>query len=503
MSSEVPVPPDSNQSPAQPKPPPGGHLGIPISDDSSEDEQSQIRALEEEKGIYHHEEVVVSPKNESDDDIPLRRYNLSESANQKLLDFASEDHTVEEESDIINSLEDGGPNMERRRSVRFSGPHDEEEDGRNKHWRTPSPESLRYIKALENPMAANGDFEEEFNDMNDTPVPDHPHPMGSPPAYTSGDEGPKSPPRTPIGSSQSGAFDDSQINFADKRQESLNNMILRKISDPLQNMIRRASRLEDDSSNDEEDEEDEDDDDDYTEDEIAVLTYIDAYKAQEVELRPQLRAFTIEYIPSMGDVDLFIKVPRPDDIDDNVGLTQVDEPPSNQSDATIVDMQIRNATKDAAILDDEVPVKLLEKADQKPDEIKKWIADIKVRIHILFCIYINFDFQEFHKSKPAQTVHYRTQLPDIETLMQEWAPKLEEILKTTKAPSSDLDVPLEKYVDICLNLLDIPVGKSRIESLHLLFSLLNEFNNSQHFRNLAQNNNLRGETGETMDRLEL
>uniref|UniRef100_A0A1I7U0V7 Intraflagellar transport protein 46 homolog n=1 Tax=Caenorhabditis tropicalis TaxID=1561998 RepID=A0A1I7U0V7_9PELO len=279
----------------------------------------------------------------------------------------------------------------------------------------------------------------------------------------------------------------STISLADKRQASLNDLIMKKLSDPLQNLIRRASRLEEDSSNEDEEIEEEDDDDDFTEDEIAVLTYIDGYKPKEVELKPQLRPFTIEYIPAMGEVDLFIKVPRPDDIDDNVGLTYLDEPPLNQSDRTIVDMQIRNAIKDVSILDDEVPVKLLEKADEKPDEIKKWIASIK----------------ELHKSKPAQTIHYRNQLPDIETLMQEWAPKFEEVLKTAKVPPAELDVPLEKYVDICLNILDIPVGKSRIESLHLMFSLLNEFNNSQHFRNLAQNNNLHGETGETMDRLEL
>ncbi|EGT59375.1 CBN-DYF-6 protein [Caenorhabditis brenneri] len=325
-------------------------------------------------------------------------------------------------------------------------------------------------------MATTTEFDDEYKDMNDPPPPNqaHPHPLGSPPAYTSGDEGAKTPPATSAGSRRT-------------RQASLNDMIMKKITDPLQNMIRRASRLEDDSSNEDEEDEEEEDDDDYTEDEIAVLTYIDAYKPQEVDLKPQLRPFTIEYLPSLGDVDLFIKVPRPDDIEDNAGLSHLDEPPCHQSDATIVDMQIRNATKDAAILDDEVPVKLLEKADEKPDEIKKWIADIK----------------EFHKSKPAQTVHYKTQLPDIETLMQEWAPKFEEILKTARVPGAELDVPLEKYVDICLNVLDIPVGKSRIESLHLMFSLLNEFNNSQHFRNLAQNNNLRGETGETMDRLEL
>ncbi|CAP38051.2 Protein CBR-DYF-6 [Caenorhabditis briggsae] len=360
-------------------------IGTPISDESSEDSLSQIRGLEEDRGIYHNEEVVVSPRNESDDDLPSRRI---------LPDTVSVDHIVEEDSDIV--MGDGGvvPNMERRRSVRFSGPQAEEEDGRNKHFRTPSPESLRYIQALENPMAAGSEFENEFKDLTDDPVinirrPSQPPPLGSPPAYTSGDEGSRTPPPT----------------------------------GPPTN---------------------------YTEDEIAVLTFIDAYKAQEVELRPQLRPFSIEHIPAMGEVDLFVKVPRPDDIDDNVGLTQIDEPPCNQSDATIVEMQIRSAVKDMTILDDVVPVKVLENADEKPDQIKKWIADVKL-------------------------------------------------------PTADLDCSLEEYVDIMLNAVDIPVGKSRIESLYVLFATLQEFERSQHFRSIAQprtTDNNRGE-GTSSNILEL
>ncbi|UMM25708.1 hypothetical protein L5515_005418 [Caenorhabditis briggsae] len=428
-------------------------IGTPISDESSEDSLSQIRGLEEDRGIYHNEEVVVSPRNESDNDLPSRRI---------LPDTVSVDHIVEEDSDI--AMGDGGvvPNMERRRSVRFSGPQAEEEDGRNKHFRTPSPESLRYIQALENPMAAGSEFENEFKDLTDDPVinirrPSQPPPLGSPPAYTSGDEGSRTPPPT----------------------------------GPPTNTTTRASRIEDDSSDNrsDDDEEDEDDDDDYTEDEIAVLTFIDAYKAQEVELRPQLRPFSIEHIPAMGEVDLFVKVPRPDDIDDNVGLTQIDEPPCNQSDATIVEMQIRSAVKDMTILDDVVPVKVLENADEKPDQIKKWIADVK----------------ELHKSKPPTTVAFKTKLPDTETVMQEIPASFEQLLQKISLPTADLDCSLEEYVDIMLNAVDIPVGKSRIESLYVLFATLQEFERSQHFRSIAQprtTDNNRGE-GTSSNILEL
>lgn len=51
--------------------------------------------------------------------------------------------------------------------------------------------------------------------------------------------------------------------------------------------------------------------------------------------------------------------------------------------------------------------------------------------------------------------------------------------------NSSLDADLEDYADLCLGLVDIPLHKSRLESLHVLFSLYAEFRASQHFRNLA------------------
>lgn len=39
-------------------------------------------------------------------------------------------------------------------------------------------------------------------------------------------------------------------------------------------------------------------------------------------------------------------------------------------------------------------------------------------------------------------------MPDIESLMQEWPPEFEEMLKTTNLPSADLDCDLSEYIDI-------------------------------------------------------
>lgn len=75
-------------------------------------------------------------------------------------------------------------------------------------------------------------------------------------------------------------------------------------------------------------------------------------------------------------------------------------------------------------------------------------------------------------------------MPDVELLMQEWPPEVEAPLKSNKIdlPSAELDVQLKHYVSIVCALLDIPVHGSKIEALHLLFSLYVEFKQSQGFR---------------------
>lgn len=55
---------------------------------------------------------------------------------------------------------------------------------------------------------------------------------------------------------------------------------------------------------------------------------------------------------------------------------------------------------------------------------------------------------EVHRDRMPQTVHYTTTMPDLESLMQEWPPHVEEALAKVQLPSADLDVPLAQYTDI-------------------------------------------------------
>ncbi|XP_051540255.1 intraflagellar transport protein 46 homolog [Myxocyprinus asiaticus] len=74
-------------------------------------------------------------------------------------------------------------------------------------------------------------------------------------------------------------------------------------------------------------------------------------------------------------------------------------------------------------------------------------------------------------------------MPDIDNLMQEWLPEIEELLRKVNLPTADIDCD---YVDIICGILDIPVYKNQIHTLHILFILYSEFKNSQHFKSVAE-----------------
>ena len=70
-------------------------------------------------------------------------------------------------------------------------------------------------------------------------------------------------------------------------------------------------------------------------------------------------------------------------------------------------------------------------------------------------------------------------MPDIETLMQEWPGEFEDLLNKVGLPTADIDSTLEQYVEMICSILDIPIYQSKIQSLHVLFTLFSEFKNSQ------------------------
>lgn len=243
---------------------------------------------------------------------------------------------------------------------------------------------------------------------------------------------------------------------------------------------------EDDSEDDENDESDEDGDlgrsagrsimeYDPNSEEIAKLrvpsevkslfSYISAYNAYNIELELRQKPFIPDYIPAVGDLDPFLKIPRPDNNKDFLGLKFLDEPNSMQSDPAVITLNLQYTSRATRAKPVEV-VSSIENSEKNPKRIMKWVEDIK----------------QLHLTKPPTTVNYSKPMPDINKLMQAWPSALEEMLSNVELPSAELDIELEDYVRIVCAMLDIPIHNDNlIQSLHMLFTLYVDFTTNQHF----------------------
>ncbi|XP_072835527.1 intraflagellar transport protein 46 homolog isoform X1 [Pogona vitticeps] len=283
-----------------------------------------------------------------------------------------------------------------------------------------------------------------------------------------------------------------QKSLAGNSSEDEDEALLKEKKGPLLAPQRRFSgnevedEDEDSSETDSDDDDDEDDDEhgaplegaynsadyDYLQVSLEVkelFQYIRRYSAQMIDLEHKLKPFIPDFIPAVGDIDAFLKVPRPDGKPDNLGLLVLDEPSTKQSDPTVLSLWLTENSKQHNVAQ-QVKVKSLENAEKNPKAIDSWIESIS----------------ELHRCKPPATVHYARPMPDIETLMQEWSPEFEELLGKVSLPTADADCSLAKYADMICAILDIPVYKDHIQPLHTLFLLYSEFKNSQHFKVLAE-----------------
>jgi intraflagellar transport protein 46 len=176
------------------------------------------------------------------------------------------------------------------------------------------------------------------------------------------------------------------------------------------------------------------------------------------------KPFMPELIPSIGEVDAFLKMPRPDDKSSTLGTVCLDEPTLNPSDPSILDLQLRALSKKQDL--EPMEVRSLEHAEKCPKEIENWVRRI----------------DELNRSKPAPAVQYSRRMPDIEQLMQVWPAEFEEFLQQNPLPElADLDLDLPSYIRIFASILDVPVHNQITESLHVIFTLYSEFKANQHF----------------------
>ncbi|CAK9190195.1 unnamed protein product [Sphagnum troendelagicum] len=188
-----------------------------------------------------------------------------------------------------------------------------------------------------------------------------------------------------------------------------------------------------------------------------LFQYIDRYQPQEVDIGTILKPFIPDFLPAIGTVDEFLKVPRPDGLPDFLGLKVLGEDGPTQSDPAVLTLQLRNTSMHSSIHIFEVAS--IENCHKNPKKLDAWINSIK----------------DLHHAKPPPSVVFSKPMPDIEKLMQVWPPQMETILETIELPKAHLDVDLATLIDICCSILDIPVYTCRVESLHVLFSLYIQF----------------------------
>jgi intraflagellar transport protein 46 len=211
-----------------------------------------------------------------------------------------------------------------------------------------------------------------------------------------------------------------------------------------------------------------------------LFEYIGRFKPQKIDLDAKIKPFIPDFVPAVGEVDAFLKMPKPDGQTEDLGITVLDEPALNSEDKTVLELkyvQSKNVVRTAPM-----DVDAIENADKKPKEIGRWIAAV----------------QDLHKTRPPPTVNYSKTMPDFDKLMEEWHPDMEEALKQISFPGADIDMHVADYARLVLAMCDIPVhklgnNKSVVESLHVLFTLFVEFRNNQHFKQFQNTENQQDE----------
>ena len=201
-----------------------------------------------------------------------------------------------------------------------------------------------------------------------------------------------------------------------------------------------------------------------------LFTYITTFKAADIELDTKFLPFIPEYIPAIGDIDAYLKVapPQPNIALDALGLAVLDEPNSQQSDASVLEMTLRVMSKGIAGSGG-AAVARIEQADRQPARIDRWIDSI----------------EKLHEQKPNARVHYTHAMPDIEQLMQAWPADVEAVLRQVGSDVAGLDLTAVELARLGCALLGIPVHDGKlVESLHVLFTLYHEFSNNSHFQQM-------------------
>jgi intraflagellar transport protein 46 len=196
-----------------------------------------------------------------------------------------------------------------------------------------------------------------------------------------------------------------------------------------------------------------------------LFSLISKFQPAPLELQPHCQPFLPSLVPSIGAIDAFIKVPRPDGEQDALGLSVLDEPTIGCSNPQILRMQLREKFGVVGGNEGDGYIGFIDSPSQNQKALTSFLES----------------FDEISRNRAAPTMSYSYKMPDLEDLMQVWPDDMEAALSSLPLPTADMDMSLEEYTKVICAMLDIPVKGNIVESLHVLFSLYQMFKDIGYF----------------------
>lgn len=194
-----------------------------------------------------------------------------------------------------------------------------------------------------------------------------------------------------------------------------------------------------------------------------LMSIFKGFVPVELSLETIYVPFIPDYTPAIGDVDPFIKIPRPDGKAEALGLIVLDDPCINQSDPQVLSLQLESSLKGtlpkgagalapglAAAAD---TIRAVEPTKKSIDD---WVQKI----------------DDLHAQQGPAEFPYTITPPAA--ILDLWEPDFQALLERVALPGPDIDLSLEEYARVCCAILDIPVGKNIIESIHMYFTNYND-----------------------------
>jgi intraflagellar transport protein 46 len=196
-----------------------------------------------------------------------------------------------------------------------------------------------------------------------------------------------------------------------------------------------------------------------------LFSLISKFQPGPLELQPHCKPFLPALVPSIGAIDAFIKVPRPDGEQDPLGLSLLDEPTIGCSNPQILRMQLREKFGVVGCNEGDGYIGFIDTPSRNQKALASFLES----------------FDEIQRNRAAPTMAYSYKMPDLEDLMQVWPEEMDGALASLPLPTADMDMTLEEYTKVICAMLDIPVKGNIVESLHVLFSLFQMFKDIGYF----------------------